>query len=323
MNVLIADDNGEYRRLLQRTLEQWGYTTILAADGAAAWDVLQRADAPEMAIVDWMMPGIDGIDLVKRLRARDNASYTYVLLLTSRSELNDVELGLYAGSDDYLTKPFELPELKARLFAGSRVLQLHHKLHTTIEKLDQIARHDSLTQLLNRKAILAALADEMERARRGNGQVGVMMIDVDYFKKVNDVYGHPTGDAVLTEVAQRLKASIRTYDSAGRYGGEEFLICLPSCDSAAAAEIAERIRLGICGNPVAAEGHSLSVSVSIGVADSTTAPDWEDLIRCADEALYAAKRAGRNRVSVHRDGLDEDLEEHGSVASSLAGRRGA
>jgi len=314
MRVLIADDNAVYRRLLQHALELWGYTVLIAVDGEAAWHTLDAADSPPMAIIDWMMPGLDGIEIVKRLRARQRSSYTYVLLLTSRSELNDVELGLYAGSDDYLTKPFELPELKARLFAGSRVLRLHEELHATITKLHEIARHDSLTGLLNRKAILAGLNEELERARRAHTAVTVMMIDVDHFKKVNDLYGHPAGDAVLAEVGRRLKFSIRAYDSAGRYGGEEFLVCLPDCDSDAAHEVAERVRLTIAGSEILAEKLAISTSASIGIASSTHAPDMEDLVRCADQALYQAKLAGRNRVCTY----GSELRDHGSIVSEPA-----
>ena len=259
--------------------------------------------------------------MVKRLRATELAHYTYVLLLTSRSEIDDVELGLYAGSDDYLTKPFELAELKARLFAGSRVLQLHEKLRATIEKLDSIARHDSLTELLNRKAILSTLGEELQRARRTHAELAVMMIDVDFFKRVNDAYGHPAGDAVLVEIARRITGCIRTYDAAGRYGGEEFLVCLPGCEVGVALDIAERLRTAIGSDPIGFEGQHLSVSVSIGVAGSLGLADWDEIIKCADQALYAAKGAGRNRVRSYssaaaRPGEGEETTEDITIAAS-------
>lgn len=297
MQVLVADDSPVSRRILESSLKKWGYDVFSVANGSLAWETLQRDDAPRLAILDWMMPGLSGpevCDLVRRHRKR---SYTYIILLTSRHEKEDLIAGLEAGADDYLVKPFDSNELKVRLGPGRRIVELQTKLFEAQERLREQATRDSLTRLWNRHAIFDILTRELARSQREFSPLGLVLGDIDNFKAVNDTLGHLAGDAVLREVSTRLQSSIRAYDAAGRYGGEEFLVILPRCDGEQAVITAERIRTSIETMPIDYGGGVTHVTASFGV---TALPGGhvcspERLIRSADEALYQAKKGGRNR----------------------------
>jgi two-component system, cell cycle response regulator len=299
-SVLIAEDDPLFRRVIARWFERWDYRVTVVENGLDAWDVLQKEDAPQLAILDWMMPGIDGLELCRKIRSRKQGPYRYVLLLTARDDKQDVVAGLEAGADDYLTKPFEVDELRARVRAGKRILDLQAALLHARDELQSVAAHDSLTGLWNRGAILDLLLGEISRRRRSLDALGVIMADIDHFKKINDTHGHLVGDAVLREVTRRLAASLRQYDSVGRYGGEEFLLILPACSPANLLISAERLRHSIADQPVETSAGQIPVTLSLGL-DSVEqgekeTPDCETLLRRADEALYAAKNRGRNRV---------------------------
>jgi len=294
--VLIADDDPVSRRLLQVSLGRAGYQVSAAADGAEALRVLNQPNSPRLVILDWLMPAVDGVEVCRAVRASAREPYQYIILLTAKGHQTEIIEGLEAGADDYVTKPFDMQELKARLRAGRRILELQEQLVTAREQLRIQATHDSLTGLLNRMAILEALDREATRCRREKKPVGIIMADIDHFKSINDTYGHQAGDAVLQETARRMLSSLRAYDSVGRYG-EEFLIVVPGSDLAPAAELAERLRQGVSGQPVSVEGGVVSITMSLGVAVSGDACSrLERLLHDADDALYAAKEAGRNRV---------------------------
>jgi diguanylate cyclase (GGDEF)-like protein len=297
LRILVAEDDPVVRRLLEAMLGSWGFTVLLVDDGLAALRLLEEADAPRLVILDWMMPGMDGIDVCRRVRAQASERYTYLILLTARDRKTDVVTGLDAGADDYLTKPFDRAELKVRLRAAQRILDLQSELIDARERLRVEANHDSLTGLLNRKAILEELDKELARASREKKEVSLLLADVDHFKRVNDTFGHLTGDAVLREVAHRLRGAMRVYDSAGRYGGEEFLLLLPGCRSSCSLVVADRFRSVVGARPCEGDGQSLPVTVSIGVASSPEGGliERDTLIRAADQALYRAKERGRNR----------------------------
>lgn len=299
MKVLIADDEAVSRRMIESLLRRWNYEVLVAKDGFEALQILQQADAPRLAVVDWLMPGVDGIQLCEKIREVKSDAYTYVLLLTAKHSQADVIEGLDAGADDYLIKPFDPQELRGRLRTGKRILHLMEQLLATREILRGLASHDGLTGLWNHSTTLEMLRNELNRAERNCSSVGVVLFDVDHFKATNDTYGHLTGDHVLTEIAHVVRSMIRPYDVAGRYGGEEFLVVLPGCDEITAFSHAERLRMAISRAVVkAADGKEVRVTASFGVtvAECETAPGVDSLIRAADVALYRAKDAGRNQV---------------------------
>ena len=300
MKLLVADDDPIFRRVLKSVLVKWGFECQIVCDGTEALAELQKSSAPQLAILDWMMPGLDGTEVVRRLREATAASarYTYVLLLTARTEKCDVVKALRAGCDDCLSKPFLPDELHARLLVGQRIVELEARLTAALETMQHQASHDALTGIRNRGAVLTALQRELDRAERHPGPLSVILLDLDHFKLVNDTYGHLAGDRVLLEVARRMQSAVRSYDAVGRFGGEEFLIVLPQTDSAAALTIAHRIAESIRAAPVHAGTVDIPMTASMGVASSSTHTDMQTLLHAADCALYDAKAAGRNRVEV-------------------------
>ncbi len=296
MRVVVAEDDPAARRLLERLVSRWGYGVVTCSDGAEAWRVLRKRHAPRLAILDWMMPGMNGPEVCCELRQQDREDYVYVILLTSRDGTEDIVAGLDAGADDYLAKPFDPSELRVRLRAGRRIIDLQDELLATREALRQQATHDPLTGLWNRTAIFELLHAETARAARSAEPLSVLIADIDHFKRVNDTYGHMAGDVVLRAAAERLASSIRPYDSAARYGGEEFLCVLPRCTRGEAAGVAERVRSAIADGPMDVLEGPLSITMSLGVATAGMQVGGDALVRAADAALYQAKHAGRNRV---------------------------
>jgi two-component system, cell cycle response regulator len=298
LHVLVAEDDPIFRHLLESWLQNWSYRVTTVENGTDAWEVLSQPKAPDLLILDWMMPGIDGPELCRRLRARQCEQYQYVLLLTGKDDKQDIVSGLNAGADDYLTKPFDIDELRARLRAGKRILSLQHELIQAREALRFDATHDALTGLWSRGATLHLLATELQRGARAKSSTGILMVDLDHFKSVNDTYGHLVGDEVLKETAHRISQAVRSYDFVGRYGGEEFLAILTSCTTDDLRTVAERIRGAVADTPIIAKPPTIQATVSIGaVVASNQAHDLE-FLAIADSALYEAKRAGRNRVVI-------------------------
>ena len=300
MKILIAEDNRFFRRLIEVNLKQWGHEVIPCEDGAEAWEVLRREDCPHLAILDWEMPKMLGIEICKAVRALRNHPYIYIIILTAKSNKDDLVIGLDSGADDYITKPFEPLELQVRLRAGTRIVQLQEDLTSALKAAEVRAREDSLTGLWNHAAIIEILKNEMDRSSRQRRPVGVVMADVDHFKRINDTSGHMEGDRVLKRVAEVVCANIRPYDSVGRYGGEEFLIVLPECDLQRAADLAERLRKATEFDTKLALQDGTRITMSFGVtAAATLARDhWEAVVNAADKAMYKAKGTGRNRVAL-------------------------
>ena len=300
MQILIAEDDPVSRRLLEATLSGWGHEVIVTSNGREAMAVLRGSDTPRLAILDWMMPGLDGVEICRRLRKSHKEDYVYVIVLTGRNNSEDILECMVAGADDYITKPFKSGELKARIFAANRIVGLHEKFIQAQNQLKNQATHDFLTELWNRSGILDILHNELSRAQRDNTSVAVMMGDLDHFKVVNDTYGHRAGDIVLKEAARRMVGALRPYDGFGRYGGEEFLVVVPHCDVTFAEEVAQRICRSVCRGPIACDGRDISITMSIGVTSVCGASpgDSDVIIHAADAALYVAKESGRNRVHV-------------------------
>jgi diguanylate cyclase (GGDEF)-like protein len=298
MKVLIADDSATSRAMLRTALSRWGYDVVLAEHGAQAWEILAQPNPPTMAILDWVMPHMTGPEVCRRVRETRREPYTYILLLTSKNTKGETVEGLEAGADDYIVKPFDQHELQVRLRVGKRIVDLQMDLLQAREELRDRANKDLLTMLPNRPAIVTALEQELSRCHRDNRTVGIILLDIDHFKKINDSYGHFAGDAVLREAAARLRGNMRTYDQVGRYGGEEFLVVLPNCDLEQATNQAERMRQRLHATTMMVDGVEMRVSASFGVTVSDGSERTPDaFVRIADEALYRAKANGRNCVT--------------------------
>jgi two-component system cell cycle response regulator len=320
MRILVAEDDAISRTLLERTLQRAGYFVIAVENGAQAFAELIKPDAPRLALLDWIMPEKDGVEVCRELRRRKEHAYTYLILLSSRESKEDIVAGLESGADDYLTKPFDVDELKARLRTGLRILELEDHLVEARESMRFQATHDLLTSLWNRGVIVELMSHEIMRSRRERSCTALMMCDIDHFKSVNDQYGHAVGDDVLREVARRLHNSVRSYDMVGRYGGEEFLVALNKCDPGSAVARAENLRTKIADRPIQTANMPVPVTISIGLALSTefTECTIEELMHYADMALYAAKAAGRNCVRVApRSAGDKPAEEQPKETPAL------
>ena len=300
MKILIADDSIVSRHLLEVTLTRWGYEVVSASDGGQAWEILQRDDPPTVAILDWMMPGMTGLDVCRSVRKRAREPYTYILLLTSKGRREDLIEGMESGADDYISKPFDHNELNVRLRAGTRLVELQGELVATREALREQATKDSLTCVWNRSSILDILDRELARSAREGGPLGVVLLDLDHFKSINDNHGHFAGDAVLQEAAWRMRDAIRPYDAIGRYGGEEFLILLPGCDEESTFGQAKRLRSLLSREVLVVNDAKLTLTGSFGCTSAMPGQKvtGESLIRKADEALYLAKSLGRNRAEL-------------------------
>ena len=298
MRILIADDDRVSSKILERALIRLGHEVVVVADGPQAMSALLAPDCPQMAILDWMMPGADGLEVCRAIRERPTP-YVYLILLTARDRHEDLVAGLDSGADDFLTKPFNIDELRSRVRSGVRVLELQQGLLDAHDELSVLATRDHLTGLWNRRMIVEHLIRELPRAAHEKRPLAIAIADVDAFKSINDMHGHPVGDVVLHEVAARMQLVLRGYDTVGRYGGEEFLVVLPGCDGDTGMAAAERVRTSVANGPVASSGGPLDVRVSIGVAWTDPGMvNYTDLIKCADEALYRAKTTGRNRVGL-------------------------
>ena len=299
MRILIADDDPVSRRLLEGTLVRMGHSVTAVADGTAALKALLAPDGPRFAILDWMMPGADGLTVCREVRAKAGA-YVYIVVLTARDRPEDRMVALDAEVDDFLTKPLDQPELRVRLRSGARVVDLQSRLLETQKAFQHQATHDVLTGLGNRRMILDELTAELGRATRDGRALSIAIGDLDRFKEINDTFGHATGDLVLEIAAKRLQSVLRTYDAVGRLGGEEFLLLLPGCEQVEAREIAERARVAVSREPIAGPSGPIPISISLGVASRTSRETTEavTLVAAADMALYRAKAGGRNRVSL-------------------------
>jgi diguanylate cyclase (GGDEF)-like protein len=295
MKILIADDEPVSRRLLEGTLKKLGHDVLAVEDGTQAVATLMASDGPRLAILDWMMPGSDGLAVCREVRKRA-APYTYVILLTSRDRRSDMVEALDAEVDDFLTKPYDAVELRARLRSGERVLLLQETLLLAQEALRHEATHDRLTGLWNRARIFDHLKREARRSEREKTSLAVLLADLDHFKQINDTYGHGVGDTVLHEAGQRMRSVLRDYETIGRYGGEEFLIVLSKADMAVGRQVAERLRGAVGNTPILHNTIAVNVKVSVGLASTMAGFDPTALVHAADSALYRAKQQGRNRV---------------------------
>jgi len=292
--VLIADDSLVIRAVVRSELEEEGYRVVEAVDGLAAVQQC-RDDPPDVVLLDIEMPGLDGYQVLSELKADAVLRDVPVVFLTSRGEMDDVVAGLRGGAHDYLRKPFETPELLARVAAATHVKHLQDQLRKRNEELDRLSRTDVLTGMCNRRHLEQELARLHNDSVRHSAPLCVLLLDLDRFKHVNDTYGHGAGDDVLQEFASRVAAELRAGDIGGRWGGEEFLVIMPRTDLADGLALAERIRSVAAAEPVKSADDSIKMTVSggcaLGPGDSPAR-----LVQAADDCLYRAKEEGRNRV---------------------------
>jgi two-component system cell cycle response regulator len=300
VRILIAEDDPVSRRVLESMLKKWGYDVETTTDGLEAWKVLQGQDPPQLAILDWMMPGMDGLQVCREVRGRANHPYCYILLLTAKGQDSDVIAGLEAGADDYLTKPLRANELRARLYTGKRILAVQRELLAAQEALRIQAVRDPLTGLFNRRYMHESLEQELHRAARAQLPLGIIMVDLDHFKVFNDTAGHLAGDILLKDLGSFLQAHTRREDVVCRYGGEEFVVILPGAPPGVTERRAELIRSAVKEAELQRHSRSgVAVTLSAGVA---TFPEHGssamELLSAADRALYRAKADGRDCVRV-------------------------
>jgi diguanylate cyclase (GGDEF)-like protein len=319
MRILIGDDSLTHRVMLEAIVRRWGYEAVLAEDGQQAWELLSAPEAPRLVLLDWEMPGLDGLEVCRRVRARQDQDPPYILLLTARQETADIVAGLDAGANDYISKPFENTELHARLRVGARMLDLQRELISAREALEFQANHDALTGLMNRGAVMRAMEQAMQAAGQGGQTLQIGLIDIDHFKQINDSHGHPAGDAVLQAVSRRIESVLRAGDLVGRYGGEEFLL-LVNGEVDEAPAFCERLRGVIADQPFVEGPVALRVTVSGGFVPLTPSDrrGTSELLAAADDLLYRAKAAGRNRIFFNQadDGARQAAPAAGEVKRS-------
>ena len=300
MKILIADDDATSRLILAGVLQKFGHEVTAAVDGTEAWEAMRRPGAPVLAILDWMMPGLTGVEVCRLIRGLESDEPPYLILLTSMAEKADIVAGLEAGADDYLVKPFDPGELRARIDVGRRITELQARLREARDAVAHAAMHDALTDALNRRAFADVLSRALSEERRHREGLTLGICDVDEFKKINDVHGHQVGDEVLCGIVRRLESSLRGHDVLSRHGGDEFVVLtghIGEADRASnAASLYERLRASVADRSIPTKAGDLSVTVSFGVGIWGEGDSADDLLGAADTALYRAKRAGRNRV---------------------------
>ena len=301
MKVLIAEDDNVTRHKLEKVLTDMDFDVVSCKDGLEAWKVTQSKNTPRLLVLDWIMPGMDGLEICRKIREPAREPSTFILLLTSKNKSDDFIEGMEAGADDYITKPFNNSELKARLKAGKRIIELNEELLSVRDRFEKQATHDKLTGLYNRHYMVKSFEDELARALRYQIDLSCILLDLDYFKDVNDSFGHSFGDLVLREFSKILKLNVRKTDIPIRYGGEEFMVLLPHTSIDGAQTVAEKIRT-TCEKIKYDDGsNSTTVTVSIGIASvkKNKLTESKEIMACADKALYQSKAEGRNRSTVY------------------------
>lgn len=290
--VLVGEDSAVVREVLRWHLENDGFRLAECADGIEALELAARL-RPDVILLGVELATLDGLAVLARMKEQPDLADIPVVFVTARTTTDDLVEGLRLGAHDYLFKPFEPAEVVARVRSAARVSRLQETLRRRNAELERISRSDPLTGLPNRRDIDEHLASMLASGRRHGDTLGVAMIDIDHFKCINDTHGHAAGDAVLQQVAQRLRLAARQEDLVGRWGGEEFIVLLPRCDAARVFDVSDRVRRTVSATPVdLPEGGSLTVTVSIGCTPGLD----DDVVERADTALYTAKQEGRDRT---------------------------
>lgn len=303
--ILVAEHHKGTRRMLLQMLRKWGFDVVPATTGAEALQIVEQSRPPELIILSRTLPDIDIFELCRQLTDRHGDYAPYILVLAMEGDQREIVRALEAGAAEYLATPFEAQELRARLSVAVRILKRQESLITSRDNFRVLATRDTLTGVWNRRSIDLILEEELTRATNSERATGVLLVDLDHFKKVNDTHGHSAGDCVLREASRRLQGILRAYDSIGRYGGEEFLIVVPASAEGELRQLAERLRKAVEEEPVRVGEAEIRITLSIG---AVIAPPREssssDAIAMADAALYDAKRFGRNRSVYRGQGME-------------------
>jgi len=297
LKVLVAEDERVPRTLLARHISQWGYRVVEADNGDTAWALLGAGDPPRIAVLDWVMPGLDGVAICRRLQDNPDHPFIYTLLLTAKTDESDLVHALSQGAHDFLSKPARIGELQARLAVARRLVEANDRLREYASRMEELATTDSLTGAANRRSLFDCAERELARSARHRTPCSALLLDVDAFKDINDRHGHAAGDAVLKKVVDICRHTLRTSDVVARLGGDEFAVLLPQTARDAALALAERLRAAVEAADYGPDWKTLRATVSIGVGACDDNRDIHSLLRNADRALYRAKQAGRNRVS--------------------------
>ncbi len=294
--ILVVDDNPDNVDLLTQYLTGLGYEVVAAYDGEEALKVAAH-ESVDLILLDVMMPKISGFNVCRQLKSGETTSFTPIVLVTVRDDTQSKLEGFAAGADDYITKPFEIEELSARVKGLLRIKALQDNLRAANQRLAAMSATDGLTGLYNHRHFLELLDVEVHRAQRYRRPLAVIMLDLDHFKQINDEHGHLFGDFVLRKVSEIFHRLARAGDVIGRYGGEEFAIIVT--DSHGGEPLAERIRSTVESTEFVHDGQRAPVRISAGVCQAMAGAieDGKELLRLADEALYLAKQAGRNRIA--------------------------
>jgi two-component system cell cycle response regulator len=297
--VLVVDDSPFYRKLVEHVLSSESCSLLFARDGAEAMKLFEQ-HSPGIVITDWMLPDFCGFELCQRIRSDNARPYTYIIVMTSNAEKDNLIKGLQAGADDYLTKPFDPAEMLARIGVGRRIINLNRELAAKSLMLEEMARTDPLTGLPNRRAIEEWAARQVRGAARHGFPLWVVVGDIDNFKSINDTFGHDAGDIVLKTFADVLKKNTRASDICGRLGGDEFLLVITHAEGEQVELAANRFRQQFAELSFPLHGQTVCVTASFGAAgmDSDKPQEFGVLVRQADQMLYEAKRSGRNQVRV-------------------------
>ncbi len=316
MKILVVEDDSITNRMLEKYLIDLGFEVLTALNGCQGWEIFCQEDV-RFVITDWMMPEMNGLELVKKIREANEKPYCYIILLTAKNDKKEIVEGISGGADDYVVKPFHKEELAVRVRAGQRIVELQSELFGANEELKKLSETDPLTGWYNRRA----LEDYLKKSQSSPEYTGVpfafVMVDIDRFKQVNDIYGHDAGDGVLVEVAAKIKSFVRDNDMISRIGGEEFYVVLPNVELKQAEDVAENMRRGIeTSTIVLPDEKELHVTCSFGVCcvQARSEWDWEHCMKMADKALYESKNSGRNKVTVI---VEESERAHFPGKSSL------
>ncbi len=297
VSALIVEDDKETRELIHEFIKDIFIKVYKTKSAEEAQILLKSDETIQLILLDWNLPGLSGIEFSKILRETTDNRYIYILMITGEQSSDSMILAYEKGVDDYIVKPFQFSELKAKLKSAQRIIEMENKLRKKYKEAHYKSIYDSLTNVFNRAEIFEKLNVEYVRHTRNKLIFGIILIDIDYFKKINDTFGHQYGDYVLKKTAEIIKNRCRSYDYIGRYGGEEFLIICPETDKNSLYSIANRIREAVMEYDFEYKNVKSNITISAGIATSDETHSFDSMLELADKRLYNSKSSGRNKIT--------------------------